>query len=158
MATTKTRVTRKTVAKVSQSEPRAERPKIRVPVNGQRDKLSVYGLSPDFFYRFVKDNSEDGQRIFTFLRAGYDFVQADEVTVGQEVVYSTENVGSIVRQPAGDGTYLYLMKLPMALHQEDERAKAAEIDSLERQMTRARNPDDDENKNYGSNKLSYEIK
>jgi hypothetical protein len=95
----------------------------RSSVGGRRDKLSVQGKDPNYEYRFVKDIviesqepgkalvAKPGQRITQFLDDGWTFVQSEEVVVGDNNVYKTENLGSIVKVPAGNEEYLYLMKI-----------------------------------------------
>jgi hypothetical protein len=118
------------------------RPK-RTPVSGNRDILTVLGKDPEYEYRWIADYSEDGQRIWRFMQAGYTFVSANTVEVGQSHVYQSENVGSIVRRPAGKtGDFLYLMKIPKEFYNEDQAAKQAEIDSVERSMQRRRKAQD----------------
>lgn len=137
----------------SQVEGRASRPQERIPVGGMRDKLTVRGQRDDLSYRWVKDDNEDGSRIFEFLRAGWNFVQSTDVIIGQKSVYKTENVGSIVRHPAGDGEYLFLMAIPIEWYNEDQAAKQASIDALEAQILRPSNEEDDGQ--YGKNELKF---
>jgi hypothetical protein len=134
---------------------RAERPRERIPVDGNRDVLTVYGKDPSMEYRWVKDSSDKGARIQRFLKAGYEFVSRDSgVEVGQETVYTVENIGSIVASPAGEGAYLFLMAIPKEWYQEDQKAKAAAITETENQIKRKRDPDSDENGMYGETKIS----
>lgn len=111
----------------------------RVPLTGFRDKLSVHGKNPNFYYYWVADTSEGGSEIQRFKLAGYDFVQSNEVTVGDVYVFKTENVGTIVRAPSGDGRFLYLMKQPMEWHLEDQSDYYDEIDAREEGLYRAQN-------------------
>lgn len=141
------------------SDNRAERPSERVPVNGMRDKLTVIGKDPDYHYYWCKDNNEEGQEIFNFKRAGYEFVRATEVKVGQSSVYKTDNVGSIIRQPAGFGEWLYLMKQPMEFYEVDQKTEQDRITSRENEMTRQRSPEeirDDEQ--YNKSTLSSDLR
>jgi len=138
---------------------RAERPSERTPINGMRDKLTVFGKSDDYYYYWVKDGNEEGQEIFNHKQAGYEFVHAGEVKIGQSAVYKTANVGSIIRQPAGFGEWLYLMKQPMDFHEEDHKAEQDRILAKEKSMTRQRSPEeirDDEQ--YNSSKLTSDLR
>lgn len=127
----------------------------RVPVSGHRDILTVVGKDDDFVYRWVLDKQEDGSRIQRFALAGYDFVQSENVRVGQDSVYQTKNVGSIVRKPSGDGQYLYLMRIPKEWYQEDQDAKARVISEKEGSIARERNPEDKgDDGQYGSVKIT----
>lgn len=103
----------------------------RIPLTGFRDKLSVFGKDPNYYYYWTADTSEGGMEIQRYKAAGFDFVQSNEVTIGDVYVYKTENVGTIVRAPSGDGRYLFLMKQPMEWHLEDQRNYYADIDDKE---------------------------
>ena len=124
------------VGRPRKSETRAaEARPTRVPLDGFRDKLSVKGLDPDYQYRWVKDQSESGQRIMQFLAAAYEFVTTEqEVIVGEANVYQSDNVGSIIRVPGGHGDFLYLMRIHKEFYDEDQANKAREIDATEGQM------------------------
>lgn len=125
----------------------------RVPLAGFRDILSVEGQDPNFVYRFVKDvdslveNKEGsvemrpGQRIMRFQAAGWTFVDSESVTVGSNHVWKTENVGSIVRIPAGNNEYLYLMRIRKEWYEEDQRAKERDLLDIETQYSGA--PEED---------------
>lgn len=128
----------------------------RRPVKEFRDKLTLTGQDPRFVYRFVKDSTEMGNRILRFLQAGYVFVKSDEeIEVGENYVHKSDNVGSIIRVPAGETTpdrlnWLYLMKVKKEWYDEDQRAKAEEIDAVENTITQPRN----DLGQYGEVKLS----
>ncbi len=108
----------------------------RIPVSGQRDILTVRGKDPAYEYRFVKDEHEAGQRILRFLDAGYSLVLSDEgIIVGQNHVYKSENVGSLIRAPAGKEGFLYLMKQRKEFYEEDQTVKQEQILDTEKQMT-----------------------
>ena len=135
---------------------RAQRPS-RTPVSGFRDKLTVSGKDPNFMYRWVADYSEDGQRIWAFDEAGYEFVKSDEVEgVGQNHVYESSNVGSIVRRPSGDGRYLYLMKVPREFYEETQQMKEEQLRQMERDIERQRDENTDDGM-YGRAKLSRSL-
>lgn len=129
----------------------AERP-TRTPVSGNRDILTVLGKDPDFVYRWVKDQNESGQRILTFLDAGYAFVQDGDIRVGQAMVYNSSNVGSIIRKPGGLNEYLYLMRVSREWYDEDQATKANGIKQGEEAITRKRDPENQgDNGQYGKN-------
>lgn len=133
-------------AKESRASTLSDRPE-RIPLVGHRDKLTVRGKDPAFVYRFVKDvpgivqdNSGSiqltpGQRIMRFQQAGWEFVQAEDVEVGANNVYKTENVGSIVRVPAGTNEFLYLMRIKREWYEEDQKAKDKLLIDAERQFS-----------------------
>jgi len=128
----------------------------RVPVSGHRDILTVSGKEDGYVYRWVLDKQEDGGRIQKFLNAGYEFVQSDHVgQVGQDDVYQTKNVGSIVRKPSGDGQYLYLMRIDQDWYTEDQTSKERELKIKEGAITRERDPENKgDDGQYGSVKIS----
>lgn len=119
----------------------------RRPLSGFRDILSVEGKDPNYVYRFVKDvdsmvenkeggiNLKPGQRIMRFQAAGWTFVDSESVTVGSNHIWKTENVGSIVRVPAGNNEYLYLMRISREWYEEDQRAKERSLIDIENQYS-----------------------
>jgi len=123
----------------------------RIPIDGARNKLTVEGKDPNYHYLWELDNEESGNRIQTRRNAGYEFVQAGAVTVGQANVYKSNEYGSIVRVPDGaDGYYLYLMRIPMQWHNED-LARHEQMNREQEQSATAVNPVEGQ---YGSIKLS----
>ncbi len=124
----------------------------RVPVEGLRDILTVEGKDPNFHYYWELDSDETGTNIYKRLRAGYEFVQADTVIVGQANVYKSSNVGTIVRVPNPDGRYLYLMRIPKDWHEDD--LKAQELRNKESEQSIYE--DANQSGRYGSVKLTRE--
>ncbi len=124
----------------------------RVPVSGNRDILTVDGKDPSFEYRWIVDKNEEGQRIIKFTKAWWEFVKSDDNqhTVGQDMVYKTDNVGSIIRVPAGNGDFYYLMRIPQEYYKEDQKNKQHDISDREKAMTQT----DNDNGQYGNIKLS----
>ena len=136
--------------KPSKSETRAEavseRPS-RIKLDGYRNILSVDGRDPAFEYRFIKDVSleraqseglvdwKPGQRISRFQAAGWQLVKSSEVKVGENTVYKTENLGSVVRVPAGNDEFLFLMKIHKDWYDEDQQAKLRAILDTEKQYS-----------------------
>ena len=126
----------------------------RVPVSGQRDILTVYGKDPSKEYRFVLDNNDGGLRIQQFIRGGWEFTDANTVTVGEENVWKSEKSGgSVVRKPAGEGKYLYLMEIRKEWYDEDQRSKAERIEESEASITGKRSPESNELGQYGEVKI-----
>ena len=124
----------------------------RVPISGNRDILTVDGKDPAFEYRWVLDSSESGQRIMKFNRAWWDLVESGDGqhVVGQDMVYKTENVGSIIRSPAGNAKFYYLMRIPKEYFEADQKAKQKDISDKEQHMTQT----DNDNGQYGNITLS----
>ena len=110
------------------------RPK-RQSIRDTRDILSVEGKDPNFEYRWVLDQNENGQRIYRFQRAGWELVSKEEnLEIGEASVFKSEGHGSIYRVPAGGSQYLYLLKIAKEFYEEDQARKHREIDELERTM------------------------
>ena len=124
----------------------------RVPVSGNRDILTIEGKDPSFEYRWIIDSAENGQRIQKFGKAWWELVLSDDGqhSVGQDMVYKTENVGSIIRVPAGTGKFYYLMRIPKEYFAADQNEKQKEIKDRESAMTQT----DSDNGQYGNIKLS----
>lgn len=128
----------------------------RVPLTGTRDILSVQGKDPNFGYYFFLDSSETGQDIFMAKRAGWDFVQASEVQVGETSVFKTENVGTIVRVPSRDGRFLFLMKKPQHEIEEDKADEMYQkVDSMEQQILDPHSGAHNVDGVYGNVKIGY---
>lgn len=145
---------KKTVAKKTSATTtvtRAVRPKERIPVGGHRDKLGVTGRDPNYFYRWVEDIHEAGQEIFNYIQGGYTFAPKEGLNIGENFVYASENVGSVVRKPSGD-RFLFLMRLPLDLYEQDQRDKQKRIDETEEQMIGDRNTQRDDGQ-YGGGKF-----
>jgi hypothetical protein len=113
--------------------------------------LHVEGKMPGFHYRWIKDTDETGSEVLRYLSAGYEFVSRKEgVIVGDNSVYTSKAVGSMIRVPAGStGEYLYLVKIPQEWYDEDQAAKARNIDKTEETI---QNPEVEGK--YGSIKIS----
>lgn len=134
------------------SESRADSRPRRTPVSGYRDLLVVLGKDPDYHYRFVKDVSDNGTRILRYLNGGYDLVTTDDnLQIGQEYVYKTENIGSVYRVPADPslGTYYYLMKIRKDWYEEDQELKEDALLDIEESIY---GPDENKGQ-YGSVKV-----
>ena len=130
------------------------RPRERTPVSGHRDILTVLGQDPGFVYRWVSDKNESGRRITRFLAGGWNFVEySEDLGIGADSVYNTENVGSIVRLPEGSGSFLYLMNIKKEWYDEDQAAKADAINATEKSISRRRSAEQDDGM-YGDVKLS----
>ena len=123
----------------------------RVPVGGFRDKLTVQNRDPNFYYRWVLDTDATGARILEHQHAGYVFVHANEgVEIGETYVFSTPD-GDILRKPANkQGDYLYLMKLPMEFHEQDNEAKRQVVNKTEESLY----PGEDTDERYGTLKIN----
>lgn len=107
----------------------------RTPVGGFAGPLSLENKDPNYRYFWEIDSSEDGSKIERRLQAGYVFCRNDEgLVVGETSVYKTENVGSIIRVPAGQGHYHYLMKIPKEWHEDDQKRHDKRVDTIENSL------------------------
>lgn len=98
----------------------------------QRGPQSVIGdKDPNYVYRFVNDT---GSRIANFQAAGYEFVEDPTLVVGDSRVSDPNNIGSSKRVTSNDGTISYLMRTKKEYYDEDQAAKAAQVDETERAM------------------------
>lgn len=102
----------------------------RSPI-GTRNVLTVKGKNPEYEYRIVNDT---GDRIAMFEEAGYEFVPADEVQIGDKRVSKATPEGTNAQVAVGNGMKAYLMRIRKEWYHEDQTTKQAKIDELERTM------------------------
>lgn len=107
---------------------RKQEKKVRIPISGNRDILTVKGKDNGFVYRWVND--KDG-RIETFKAAGYETVDSPDIEIGVEGVKTGSNLGSTVSKSVGQGTTAYLMRIEKEYYKEDKLAKAKAVDAKE---------------------------
>jgi hypothetical protein len=103
------------------------RPK-RTPI-ASRNILTITGKDPDKVYRIVNDT---GDRIEAFKEAGYELVPAKDVRVGDKRVNSSTPEGSYAQVSVGGGQKAFVMAIPKEWYDEDQQAKQANVDNLER--------------------------
>lgn len=104
------------------------RPK-RTPING-RNVLTVQGKDPNYVYRIVNDV---GDRIAMFKEAGYELVDDKDVKVGDRRVNSATSEGSKAQVSVDkEGTKAFVMRIPADWYKEDQEAKQAHVNELER--------------------------
>lgn len=104
----------------------------RVPL-GRRNILTVKGLkdTDEYHYHFFNDV---GDRLYNCQEAGYEFVEKTGLAVGDKTVEYARGTDSIVSKGVGRGVRAYLMRIPMELYQQDQKAKQLEIDAVEEQI------------------------
>jgi hypothetical protein len=115
------------VGRPSKKEQRAADRPNRIPVSAARDKLGVFGKDPNKYYRWVKDKDLDGERLFIFQQAGYQFVKPEEVSVSKTDIHQSEDHGSVIRKSAGQGEYHYLMSLDKDWRESDLEEKSQKV-------------------------------
>ena len=93
-----------------------------------------------------------------FLEAGWTFTDPSTVKIGQNFVYKTESTGSVVRVPAGQGEFLYLMQIRKEWYDEDQIAKQQNIINIEQDLTKNIGRDGNSEGVYGSVKIGQQEK
>lgn len=119
---------------------RAGRESNRVPVGGNRSKLTIPDRikDPNFVYRWIVD--EDG-RFEVCKEAGYEVVEDPNVEVGEGSVDHARFPGNAVVKAVGrtrnslNGTAV-LMRIHKDYYNEDQQAKEDEIQETEQAMFR----------------------
>lgn len=115
------------------SEPIVKSPRGRVkrtPISG-RNRLSVKNRDPNFEYRIVNDVDN---RVDSFKENGWEPVLAKDTQVGDKRVEGTSPSGSVAELSVGGGTKAIVMRIKKEWYEEDQLAKAAQIDSIEQTM------------------------
>lgn len=103
--------------------------KERIPVNGNRDILTVADKKDDLEYRWVLDSPG---RLEKFFQAGWEIVK-DNLKVGQTAVDSGSRLGDAVTTSRG-GQVLVLMSIPKEWYDQDQKAKQEKVDAVEELM------------------------
>jgi hypothetical protein len=103
----------------------------RKPLFAQGPQAVSGDLDKNFEYRFVNDI---GSRISNFKAAGYEFVEDTDLVVGDSRVFDPSDVGSAKIVTSNDGTKSYLMRIKKEYYDEDQAAKAARLDELDKAM------------------------
>ena len=115
------------------------RPK-RTPI-ASRNILSISGKDPEYEYRIVNDV---GDRIAQFVDAGYELVNASEVSVGDKRVNAATPEGSKAQVSVGKGDKAFVMRIKKEYAIEDQKAKLTKVAELEQSI-----------QNPASNKADY---
>lgn len=103
----------------------------RTPINGVRSRLSVRGKEPGYEYRIVNDIDD---RIAEFQEYGWEVVSDDKVKVGDKRVANPTSEGTPKQISVGGGTKAYLMRIKKEFYEEDQAAKAKQVNELESSM------------------------
>lgn len=99
----------------------------RTPI-GQRNVLTVAGKDSDYEYRIVNDS---GDRIQSFLDAGYEIVRDEDVKVGDKRVNKATPEGSAAQLSVGQGQKAFVMRIRKEWYQEDQASKQVYNDQVE---------------------------
>ncbi len=122
----------KKLTKSEETKAVPERPR-RIPVSGPRDILTVQDKDPNYVYRMVNDIDD---RIERFKLGGYEIVTSEH-EIGMPSVdraSRTGKFGSAITKNVGGGVTAVLMRIPKEFWDEDQAAKAAEVDKAEAAM------------------------
>ena len=105
----------------------------RIPLNEQNKSVLTVPKKEGWVRRFVNDDpAHPGVRISSFLRAGWRVV-TDDVEVGTEgIVNQNNSLGTGARKYVGAGITAVLMEIEQIYYDEDQAAKMAKIDAMER--------------------------
>jgi hypothetical protein len=115
---------------MSQKEAIAKAPAGRVrrtPV-GRRNVLTVSGKEPGYVYRVVNDVGDNVQR---YINAGYEFVEAKDVTIGDTRIGAPAATGSKAEAHVGGGTKAFVMRQKQEWYDEDQAAKQDHVNATE---------------------------
>ncbi len=105
----------------------------RTPINGTRNVMTASDKDPDFHYRFVNDT---GDRVARFQELGYEIVTDPKHKLGDRRVAQATPEGSARTISAGGGVTAVLMRQRKDWFNEDQAAKQADIDEIEKSMKR----------------------
>jgi len=110
----------------------------RVPFGTHKAKLSFKNKDPNYHYHVVTDK---GGRLSDAQEGGYEFV-VDEQALGANEVGRGASLDSRVVANTGtneDGSPErgYLMRIPIDLYEEDQKAKQHNVNTKERAITHA---------------------
>lgn len=103
----------------------------RTPVNGTRNRLTVRGKDPAYEYRVVNDTDD---RIQEMLDRGYEIVKDQNIQIGDKRVATPVAEGTPRKISVGGGTQAYVMRIKKEFYQEDQQAKAEQVNELESSM------------------------
>jgi hypothetical protein len=117
-------MTEKTVNKAPSGRPN------RKPV-GFRNRLAVHDQDPNFVYRWVNTNADGGDRVTILEESGYEKVAKSAVRTGNGRVEASP-LGGTETIPGGGGDTLVLMRQKKEWYEEDQKAKQARVDELDR--------------------------
>lgn len=109
----------------------AARRKDRVPLGVARQKLAV-PERPGYKRRWIND---DGSRLQQALAADYRYVEDPSIKVGDDNGNSSTDsrISRVVgKKKNGQEMRAYLMEISADLYREDQKAKQAEIDEVDR--------------------------
>lgn len=102
----------------------------RVPLHEQRKNLLTVPEKKGFVRRFVND-TEQGQRIKRFIKAGWRVVEDEDKVGDPGALNQNQSIGAGVRKHVGDNVFAILMEIEKKYYDEDQEAKATNLDRIE---------------------------
>jgi len=119
-------------SKAALAERRESRRPERIPLH-KRNVLTVSDRDkdPNYVYRIVNDKDD---RIERFKEAGYEHVLKSDLKIGDPSVEDPSQLGVAVSKPVGAETTGYLMRIKREWYEDDQRAKAEKIKTVENQL------------------------
>ncbi len=117
----------------------------RVPFGGFSYKLEVANKDPEYYYYWQKDVGDNLERM---LLAGYEFVtrrqagrELPESLTNRDLTGGKESLDDRMCVHGGRDEYgkeykLYLMRQPMAFHEEDMKRDAERADTIDQSIRR----------------------
>lgn len=117
-------MTKESIAKAPRTRPQ------RTAI-GKRDRFSITNKDPNYEYRIVNIRED---RVEEFKEKGWEVCTADEIRMGDKRVETSSPEGSAAMMGVGGGTKAVVMKIPKEWYQEDQAAKAAQVNEIEATM------------------------
>lgn len=116
----------------------------RVPMGGLKQKLRVMNKDPNYHYHWFNDY---GSKLFDAEQAGYEYVTTDSQPgisqgIGKKVSY---RVGS---SADGQPMSAYLMRIKREWYEQDQQAKAKNIDAVDAQIHRGKYQEEGDDNRY----------
>lgn len=101
-----------------------------------RNRLSIKNREPGYVYRIVNDVDD---RVSLLQEQGYEICSKESVgAVGDKRVDNTSSLGSSSHVSVGQGVKAVVMRQREDYYKEDQAMKQAQIDELERTMTKGK--------------------
>jgi hypothetical protein len=114
--------------------------KERVPFGVPASRLTVANQDPNFVYRWINDDGRG--RLDRAISGGYEFVESEAAQkIGAGSADGNSDVGSRVSrivgtQEGGAGMRGYLMRIRREWYVEDQKAKQAQVDEIDKAIKR----------------------
>jgi len=104
--------------------------RVRSPIDGRRNVLTVKGLDPGMVGRWVIN---DPDRVDALMEHGYEPVRK-KVQVGDLSIDQGSNVGAVVTKRVGGGKESILMQIPEEWYKADQKEKQKIVNDREKMI------------------------